>query len=53
MRLLHADETVSRKDLMWKFFVAETVACIPSRCGGNFLTGTAFPLVPPEFKRWS
>ena len=23
---------------------------LPSRCGCNFLTGTAFPLVPPEFK---
>ena len=23
---------------------------IPSRCGCNFLTGTAFPLVPPKFK---
>ena len=22
----------------------------PSRCDCNFLTGTAFPLVPPEFK---
>ena len=26
---------------------------VTSRCGCNFITGTAFPLVPPEFKRWS
>ena len=27
---------------------------VPSRCGCNFLTGTAFPLAPPpEFKYWT
>ena len=25
---------------------------VPSKCGCNFLTGTVFPLVPPEFKHW-
>ena len=25
---------------------------VPSTCSCNFLTGTAFPLVPPEFKHW-
>ena len=25
---------------------------VPSRCGCDFLTGTAFPLVPAEFKHW-
>ena len=53
LQLLQIDETVSRKQLMLKFLVAEIVVCgfwrnpsVPSRCCCYFLTGAVFPLVP-------
>ena len=50
--LLHMDETEQKaadaKILCGLQVLKGTI--VPSRCGSNFLMGTAFPLVSPEFK---
>ena len=50
LQLLHTDETEQKSSDAEILCGRDRGLQVPSRCGCKFLTGTAFPLVPPEFE---